>query len=368
MAKKFADLRAKMTPEIQSRSAARAEAMLVEMLVELSTFVPKGVYRYKTHQEANEHEQRCIGEGLMNMAASGFGQDGHCSRVKIEGPPKEDDLVELVAVSPAGRPVGAVGVVVHVYPNAEAFEVEFNTEAGYSVETILSNMCQTVMVVNAMLKRWVSQLSQRAGRSDNAILEDGLLASDFPSNGVRILFEDGSDLRFKNAFYLGDVANRIAEKTICRVAVFSEHVGHHEFWIGPEDQIDVVALACAGTRLENKLEDFSPDRHGGEIPQASVSHEAATIQEFKDNPQEASTYLKSALADGNHEEIMQALRRINASCDSRARTDITRDYRKTVAVRVEKEPAFAVALLDEARALFLNGEPAVAKQVLSVLI
>jgi transcriptional regulator with XRE-family HTH domain len=31
MAKKFSDLRAKMSPEAQSRSAARAEAMLVEM-------------------------------------------------------------------------------------------------------------------------------------------------------------------------------------------------------------------------------------------------------------------------------------------------------------------------------------------------
>jgi DNA-binding XRE family transcriptional regulator len=31
MAKKFSELRAKMSPEAQSRSAARAEAMLVEM-------------------------------------------------------------------------------------------------------------------------------------------------------------------------------------------------------------------------------------------------------------------------------------------------------------------------------------------------
>jgi transcriptional regulator with XRE-family HTH domain len=31
MAKKFGELRAKMTPEAQSRAAARAEAMLVEM-------------------------------------------------------------------------------------------------------------------------------------------------------------------------------------------------------------------------------------------------------------------------------------------------------------------------------------------------
>lgn len=34
---------------------------------------------------------------------------------------------------------------------------------------------------------------------------------------------------------------------------------------------------------------------------------------------------------------------------------LTRDFKDTVHARVQREPAFAVALLDEAVALFLNG-------------
>ena len=43
---------------------------------------------------------------------------------------------------------------------------------------------------------------------------------------------------------------------------------------------------------------------------ASVSHEEATIQEFKDNPQEAAAYLSAVLEDGDQEEVLLALRRI----------------------------------------------------------
>ena len=34
---------------------------------------------------------------------------------------------------------------------------------------------------------------------------------------------------------------------------------------------------------------------------ASVSHEDATIQEFKDNPQDAAAYLSAVLEDGDQE-------------------------------------------------------------------
>ena len=34
-----------------------------------STFVPKGVYRYKSHEEANEHEQDCLVRGMGLLAA-----------------------------------------------------------------------------------------------------------------------------------------------------------------------------------------------------------------------------------------------------------------------------------------------------------
>lgn len=46
----------------------------------------------------------------------------------------------------------------------------------------------------------------------------------------------------------------------------------------------------------------------------------------------------------------------------------TRDYKDTINERVEKDPAFTAALLDEAVTLFLNGEPDVARLVLRDLV
>ena len=46
---------------------------------------------------------------------------------------------------------------------------------------------------------------------------------------------------------------------------------------------------------------------------ASVSHEKATIQEFKDNPQDAAAYLSAVLEDGDQEEVLLALRRITTA-------------------------------------------------------
>jgi DNA-binding phage protein len=43
---------------------------------------------------------------------------------------------------------------------------------------------------------------------------------------------------------------------------------------------------------------------------------------------------------------------------------LTRDSRQTVVERVKRDPSFAKALLDEALALFLNGEPDTARLVL----
>lgn len=47
---------------------------------------------------------------------------------------------------------------------------------------------------------------------------------------------------------------------------------------------------------------------------------------------------------------------------------LTRDFRETVAARVRNDPAFARALLDEAIALFVGGEPDAAKLVLRDLV
>lgn len=46
----------------------------------------------------------------------------------------------------------------------------------------------------------------------------------------------------------------------------------------------------------------------------------------------------------------------------------TRDYKQTVVARVQKDPAFAQALLDEALTLFVNGEPDPAKLILRDLV
>jgi DNA-binding phage protein len=47
---------------------------------------------------------------------------------------------------------------------------------------------------------------------------------------------------------------------------------------------------------------------------------------------------------------------------------LTRDFKKTVVARVERDPAFARTLLDEAATLFLSGEPETARLILRDLV
>ncbi|MDO9196790.1 DNA-binding protein [Rhodoferax sp.] len=47
---------------------------------------------------------------------------------------------------------------------------------------------------------------------------------------------------------------------------------------------------------------------------------------------------------------------------------LTRDFKKSVVERVERDPAFAKALLDEAASLFLSGEPDAARLILRDLV
>lgn len=47
---------------------------------------------------------------------------------------------------------------------------------------------------------------------------------------------------------------------------------------------------------------------------------------------------------------------------------LTRDFKETIVARVERDPAFAKALLDEAATLFLNGEPETARLILRDLV
>ena len=47
---------------------------------------------------------------------------------------------------------------------------------------------------------------------------------------------------------------------------------------------------------------------------------------------------------------------------------LTRDFKQTVVDRVNRDPAFAQALLDEAATLFLNGDPEAARLILRNLV
>jgi DNA-binding phage protein len=47
---------------------------------------------------------------------------------------------------------------------------------------------------------------------------------------------------------------------------------------------------------------------------------------------------------------------------------LTRDFKETVNARVQRDPEFAIALLDEAASLFLNGEPETARLILRDLV
>lgn len=47
---------------------------------------------------------------------------------------------------------------------------------------------------------------------------------------------------------------------------------------------------------------------------------------------------------------------------------LTRDFKETISTRVQKDPRFARAMLDEAVTLFLNGEPETARLILRDLV
>ena len=113
---------------------------------------------------------------------------------------------------------------------------------------------KAVMPWIGMLENWQIALSKRLGRSAENIVEDNLLATDFSNDGVHVQFEDGTDLTFRRAFYVGETP---ADGAIHRVAVFTEHCGYHEFWIGPSDRIS--ANSMPGARYKPSDEDLVRD-------------------------------------------------------------------------------------------------------------
>lgn len=92
-------------------------------------------------------------------------------------------------------------------------------------------------------EHWRPALLNRLGLSADDPTKSHSLVTEFASEGVRIRFKDGSTVHFRNAFYLGMTTRDIAIApggVTHRVAVFTEHCGFHEFWIGPEDHIEMV--------------------------------------------------------------------------------------------------------------------------------
>ena len=98
---------------------------------------------------------------------------------------------------------------------------------------------KAVMPWIGMLENWQKALSKKLGRSAEDIVEGNLLATDFSNDSVHFQFEDGTDLTFRRAFYVGETP---ADGAIHRVAVFTEHCGYHEFWIGPRDRISASPM------------------------------------------------------------------------------------------------------------------------------
>ncbi len=90
----------------------------------------------------------------------------------------------------------------------------------------------------SILENWQKLLAEKLGRSAEDIVENSLLATDFSDESVCIQFADGSNLKFQRAFYLGKTPN---DDLIHRVAVFTEHCGFHEFWIGPGSRISATS-------------------------------------------------------------------------------------------------------------------------------
>ena len=97
------------------------------------------------------------------------------------------------------------------------------------------------------------------------ILEGNLLATDFSDLAVHIHFEDGTDLTFRRAFYLGETP---ADGAIHRVAVFTEHCGYHEFWIGPDDRIELISPKVAPSQdlqWENEIRQSQAEVAQGQV-------------------------------------------------------------------------------------------------------
>lgn len=89
-----------------------------------------------------------------------------------------------------------------------------------------------------LIERWMPQLTAKVGRTEDDLRGQGLWCTDFPSEGVRIDFEDGSFVQFQCAFPLEQKHEGDRGRL---VVVFTEHCGYHEFELyGDEDKVSVI--------------------------------------------------------------------------------------------------------------------------------
>jgi len=85
-----------------------------------------------------------------------------------------------------------------------------------------------------LVGKWLKQLVEKTGRSENELKNEGLLYTDFTNYEVKINFEDRSQVLFKYAFTLQDPSYPGV------IAVFTEHNGYHEFPFGEEDDLIII--------------------------------------------------------------------------------------------------------------------------------
>ena len=89
-------------------------------------------------------------------------------------------------------------------------------------------------VSRALFNRWLPELSAALGRTEEELAANGLGLSPsfFNVEGVRVQFEDGSEMRFRYASALRCRANPNV------VGIFSEHAGYYEVELFPEDKLE----------------------------------------------------------------------------------------------------------------------------------
>lgn len=89
-------------------------------------------------------------------------------------------------------------------------------------------------VSRALFNRWLPELSAALGRTEEDLAVNGLGPSPsfFNLEGVRVQFEDGSEMRFR---YASALRCRTSPNS---VGIFTEHCGYYEVELFPEDKLE----------------------------------------------------------------------------------------------------------------------------------